>query len=108
MRLGRFRDRPTVYGRVIHKAPVLRIQDPVERNRAFEALAKIYSDPRAPEPRRKMTAFRLSGGGHVSPMEVTPQSGSFQHLKASPTEFIEFVYDVTIEIFTGDHSQREG
>lgn len=83
MRMGRFRDRPTIYGRVIHKAPLLRIQDPIERNRAFEALAKIYADPRTPEPRRRMTAFRLSGGGHVSPMDVTPQSGSFQHLKVN-------------------------
>lgn len=78
--MNRYRDRPTIYGRVVHKAP-LRIQDPIERNRAFEALAKIYADPRAPEPRRRMTAFRLSGGGHMPPMDVTPQSGSFQHLK---------------------------
>lgn len=88
--MGRIRERPTVYGRVVHKAPLLRIQDPVERNRAFEALTKIYSDPRQQEPRRRMTAFRLSGGGHMSPMDVTPQSGSFQHLKARQSESNKF------------------
>lgn len=89
--MGRFRDRP-IYGRVIHRAPLLRIQDPVERNRAFEALTKIYADPRATEPRRRMTAFRLSGGGHMAPMDVTPQSGSFQHLKVKTGEYIKFYY----------------
>lgn len=82
MRLGRYRDRPTVFGRVVHKAPLLRIQDPTERKSAFEALAKMYSGPRTPEPRRRLTAFRL-GGGHVPSVDLTPQSGSFQHLKVS-------------------------
>lgn len=78
MRLGRF---GPVYGRVVHKVPLLRIQDPLERKSAYEALSKLYADPITPEPRRRLTAFRLSGGGHMSPAELTPQSGSFQHLK---------------------------
>ncbi|KAK9718903.1 hypothetical protein QE152_g22911 [Popillia japonica] len=69
-----------VYGRVVHKAPMLRIQDSAERNRAFEEVARMYGNlPTAVEPRRRITAFRLSGG--MPSMKLTPQSGSFQHLK---------------------------
>lgn len=78
---GRNRPRP-VYGRVVHKAPVLRVHDLAERNRAFEELARVYGNvPRGAEPRRRVTAFRLPGGGHVPQVALTPQSGSFQHLK---------------------------
>ncbi|KAF5306038.1 hypothetical protein FQR65_LT00753 [Abscondita terminalis] len=78
---GRYRSRP-IYGRVVHKPPVLRVQDVAERNRAFEELARMYGNaPRGSEPRRRVTAFRLSGGGHMAPVALTPQSGSFQHLK---------------------------
>lgn len=83
MRMGRHRGRP-IYGRVVHKAPLLRIQDLAERNRAFEEVAKMYGTvQRQTEPRRRITAFRLSGGGHLPSLGLTPQSGSFQHLKVS-------------------------
>ncbi|XP_017769289.1 PREDICTED: uncharacterized protein LOC108557326 isoform X2 [Nicrophorus vespilloides] len=79
LRVGnRYRGRP-VYGRVIHKPPMLRIQDVAERNRAFEEVARMYGNvQKTTEPRRRVTAFRLSGGAHLP---LTPQSGSFQHLK---------------------------
>lgn len=84
MRMGnRYRGRP-IYGRVVHKAPVLRIQDVAERNRAFEEVARMYGTvQRGAEPRRRVTAFRLPGGGHIPAMGLTPQSGSFQHLKVN-------------------------
>lgn len=80
---GRYKNRP-IYGRVVHKAPLLRVQDVVERNRAFEDLARMYgSMHRGMEaPRRRITAFRLGGGG-VSAGPMTTQTGSFQHLKVS-------------------------
>ncbi|KAF2885604.1 hypothetical protein ILUMI_20546 [Ignelater luminosus] len=78
---GRYRARP-VYGRVVHKPPMLRVQDVAERNRAFEEVARMYGTvQRGTEPRRRVTAFRLSGGGHIPSVALTPQSGSFQHLK---------------------------
>ncbi|KAJ3639335.1 hypothetical protein Zmor_002698 [Zophobas morio] len=77
---GKSKGRP-VFGRVYYKAP-LRIQDLAERNRAFEEVAKMYGTvQRQTEPRRRITAFRLSGGGHLPSLGLTPQSGSFQHLK---------------------------
>lgn len=83
MRIG-YRGRP-VYGRVVHKAPLLRIQDVAERNRAFEEVARLYgSVQKHQEPRRRQqTAFRFTGGDRVMhhPMGVAPQAGSFQHLK---------------------------
>lgn len=85
MRMGRLRDRP-IYGRVVH-APLLRFQDlaeRAERNRAFEEVAKMYGNAqRQHEPRRRVTAFRLPGGGHLPALGFTPQSGSFQHLKVN-------------------------
>lgn len=83
MRMGRYRGRP-IYGRVVHKVPFGPLHhDPAERNRAFEEVAKMYGSVRSQiEPaRRRMTAFRLSGGGHL-PVGL-PQTGSFQHLKVS-------------------------
>ncbi|KAK4872011.1 hypothetical protein RN001_016135 [Aquatica leii] len=78
---GRYRSRP-IYGRVVHKPPIFRVQDIAERNRAFEELARMYGTvPRGAEPRRRVTAFRLSGGGNIPTAAFTPQSGSFQHLK---------------------------
>lgn len=86
MRIGpRFRNRP-VYGRVVHKPPSFRVQDVVERNRAFEEVAKMYGtiNRGVESPRRRVTAFRLGGGGGLhGPVTITPQSGSFQHLKVS-------------------------
>lgn len=81
MRMGnRYRGRP-VYGRVVHKAPML-------RNRAFEEVARLYGTIQSgTEQRRKVTAFRLPGGGHIPIMGLSPQSGSFQHLKVN-TKFI--------------------
>ncbi|GJQ68176.1 hypothetical protein Trydic_g10738 [Trypoxylus dichotomus] len=80
MPLGaRYRGRP-IYGRIIHKAPMLHIPDTAERNRAFEEVARMYGNLQAAlEPRRRVTAFRLSGG--MPSVRLSPQSGSFQHLK---------------------------
>lgn len=60
-----------VLGKVIHKAPLL-------KNRAaFEEVAKLYGTLQRGTERRRVTAFRLPGGG------ASPQSGSFQHLKVN-------------------------
>ncbi|KAF5283360.1 hypothetical protein FQA39_LY04736 [Lamprigera yunnana] len=78
---GQYRPRP-VYGRVVHKPPNFRVLDVAERNRALEELARMYGTvPSGPEPRRRVSASRLSGGGHIPQVSVMPQSGSFQHLK---------------------------
>lgn len=83
---GRITSQPSyVYGTLVHKAPAFRVQDIAERNRAFEQVARMYgSMNRVTEaPRRRVTAFRYGGGGglHMHPMAITPQTGSFQHLK---------------------------
>ena len=78
---GRYKYNP-VFGRLVHKAPSLRIQDVAERNRAFEELTRTYGTEQAVEPRRRYTAFRLSGGEHI-PIHLPVQSGGFQHLKVS-------------------------
>lgn len=71
---SRHRGNPII-GRVVHKAPVL-------RSRAFEDLARLYGTiQRGTEQRRKVTAFRLPGGGHIPALSLSPQTGSFQHLK---------------------------
>ncbi|KAK9890156.1 hypothetical protein WA026_008962 [Henosepilachna vigintioctopunctata] len=82
-RMDRHRNRP-IYGRVVHKAPSLRIQDVAEKNRAFEELAQNYGRMQPGEPRRRVTAFRLSGGGNprqLPSMGYPQHVGSFQHLK---------------------------
>ncbi|KAL3290299.1 hypothetical protein HHI36_023643 [Cryptolaemus montrouzieri] len=81
--MDRHRNRP-VYGRVIHKVPSLRIQDVAEKNRAFEELAQSYGRLPSGEPRRRVTAFRFSGGGNprqLPAMGYPQHVGSFQHLK---------------------------
>ncbi|KAJ8955469.1 hypothetical protein NQ318_003569 [Aromia moschata] len=60
MRMGRYRSKP-IYGRVVHNPPYFRIQDPAERHKAFEEVARLYGMPRQNEPRRRLTTFRLSG-----------------------------------------------
>ncbi|XP_018566542.1 uncharacterized protein LOC108907371 isoform X2 [Anoplophora glabripennis] len=80
MRMGRYRSKP-IYGRVVHNPPYLRIQDPAERHKAFEEVARLYGMPRQNEPRRRLTTFRLPGGGHLPTLGIPPQQGSFQHLK---------------------------
>lgn len=69
---------------MVHKAPILRVQDVAERNKAFEEVAKMYGTvQRDTAPRRRVTAFRLPGGGHIPAGPLTSQSGSFQHLKVN-------------------------
>lgn len=72
----------------MHEAPSFRVQDVVEKNRAFEEVARMYGTMHrgSETPRRRVTAFRLGGGGHihVNAGPMTPQSGSFNHLKVTP------------------------
>lgn len=87
--LGKYR-RP-VFGRVIHNAPIMRTADVLERNRAFEEVARLYGNNAAaaiaaaahqPEPpRRRVSSFRIAGGDHLMYPPIPPQQGSFQHLK---------------------------
>lgn len=66
-----------IIGRVIHKAPGL-------RGRTFEDFARLYGTvQRGTEQRRKVTAFRLPGGGRLPTIGLSPQTGSFQHLKVN-------------------------
>lgn len=96
---GRYRARP-VYGRVVHKPPMLRVQDVAERNRAFEEVARMYGTvQRGTEPRRRVTAFRLSGGGHIPSVALTPQSGSFQHLKVIHVSLFLQIVDFILVYF---------
>ncbi|XP_066993292.2 uncharacterized protein [Anabrus simplex] len=77
-----------IYGRVVHAAPRSRQRDnPPERIKTYDEVARhmvTYPDgQQVVIPRRKVTAFRFSGGhAPVEPIPViTPQAGSFQRLK---------------------------
>nr|XP_022907763.1 uncharacterized protein LOC111419214 [Onthophagus taurus] len=77
MRIGnRYKTKPPVYGRVIHKAPLLRLQDLPDKGRVYDML---FGDSRPVEEPRRRFPFRVVGGGTSSGWP--PQSGSFQQLK---------------------------
>lgn len=65
---------------MIHTA---HMQDAIERNRAFEELTQNFARMQPGESHRRMTAFRLSGGGSPRQMGYPQRAGSFQHLKVS-------------------------
>lgn len=74
-----------IYGKVVHKAPAgsrLRNGMP-NRMKAFEEVSRLYGtvNRQMPDPRRRLTNFRVGGGGGSSSMSQVPQAGSFQHLK---------------------------
>lgn len=79
---SRYRDpaRP-VYGRVLHKEPVVRYREMPERNRALEDVTKMFgADSKgnsaiAATQRRRVTQYR---SGQNS---IIPQRGSFNVLK---------------------------
>nr|XP_023011810.1 uncharacterized protein LOC111502074 [Leptinotarsa decemlineata] len=79
-RISRHKSRP-VYGRIVQGPSYLRVHNPIQRHKAFEEVARLYGMPPQSEPRRKITTFRLPGGGHRPTLGFPPQQGSFQHLK---------------------------
>lgn len=88
-KIGRYRDQP-IFGTVIHNPPNWRKQNAAERYKAFQEIAHLYGMPMPVEPRRRLTTFRLPGGGRYRTMGIPPVQGSFQHLKVSEI-FIKFV-----------------
>lgn len=79
-RMDRYRNHP-IYGKIVHTP---HMQSP-DRNRAFGELTHNFGRLQPGEPHRRLTAFRLSGGGNPRQLPETssyPQrAGSFQHLK---------------------------
>lgn len=92
MRIGSIRNRPTIFGRIIHDAPLLQIRDPQERNSAFGELVKISSESVEPKP-RAMTAFRIPGGGYI------PPTGALDRLRARLTKFKNFLCNYILIFF---------
>ncbi|XP_057667617.1 uncharacterized protein LOC130900765 [Diorhabda carinulata] len=79
-KIGRYRNQP-IFGTIVHNPPYMRKQNSAERYKAFEEVARLYGMPVAAEPRRKVTTFRLPGGGRIRTVGIPPVQGSFQHLK---------------------------
>lgn len=66
-----------VYGVIIHQPRSIRMQDLIDRNRAFQDFTQYYDILPAYEvPRKDRSAVRLIGG-----RANLARSGSFQHLK---------------------------
>lgn len=83
---SRYRDasRP-VFGRILHKEPLLRLRDMSDRSRTFGDISRLYGAENRQasqydQPRRRVMQFRFSGAP-VSQNALTPQKGSFQRLK---------------------------
>lgn len=85
---SRYRDgtRP-VFGRILHKEPLLRLRDLTDRSRTFGDISRLYgaesrqAASQYDQPRRRVQ-FRFSGSGSSSNQNaLTPQKGSFQRLK---------------------------
>lgn len=83
---SRYRDasRP-VFGRILHKEPLLRLRDMSDRSRTFGDISRLYgaesrqASSQYDQPRRRVQ-FRFSGSpGNQN--ALTPQKGSFQRLK---------------------------
>lgn len=83
MRLGGHRGIRPVYGRVVHVAPNSRVIGQPARNRAFEEVVRLYSDSNRSSfnNARRPQQFRFPGGYMGRNINVSPHSGSFQHLK---------------------------
>ncbi|XP_014213765.1 uncharacterized protein LOC106643234 isoform X2 [Copidosoma floridanum] len=65
-----------IYGKIMHKMPAgSRPRNGNDRSKAFENFIKVYGYVNRHPPRNRQT-YRVGGGG-----SVTPQAGSFQHLK---------------------------
>lgn len=83
---SRYRDasRP-VFGRILHKEPLLRLRDMSDRSRTFGDISRLYgaesrhASSQYDQPRRRVQ-FRFSGAP-VNQNALTPQKGSFQRLK---------------------------
>ncbi|KAJ8923689.1 hypothetical protein NQ315_010270 [Exocentrus adspersus] len=81
MRIGRYRNKP-IYGRIVHNPPYLRIQDPTEKHKAFEEVARMYgAPPRQDDSSTNRKGYLWRGAGRYPGGGILPQQGSFQHLK---------------------------